>query len=482
TGWRQDDAAGKPLARVFHLLDETDRTPGDDPAAAVLRTGTAFEPADQGVLVAATGREHLVWNTAAPIRDAADRVIGAVLVFRDVTERRAVQEERLKLDKLDSVGVLAGGIAHDFNNLLTVILNNLALAVRRGPAGDGASQVLRRAESAALQARHLSQQLLTFAKGGAPVRAVLALPSVVEEAARFTLSGSKVQCSFTFPEGLWPVEADEGQVTQVVSNLVLNAQQATRGGAPIRVSCENVTLGRGELPPLREGRYLALTVQDRGMGIPREHLRKIFDPYFSTKGTGNGLGLTTAHSIVKNHGGHITVRSEVGSGSTFTVYLPACDAAGVAPTAPADPTVPTGGVVLIMDDEKEVREATGELLEFLGFRAVLAADGGEAVRLYSQALAAGSPFDTVLLDLTVPGGMGGKEAVARLRELDPQVRAVVSSGYSNDPVLADWARHGFAGVLAKPYRAEELSRVLRSVRRAPAGGENPAPARADREA
>jgi signal transduction histidine kinase len=251
-----------------------------------------------------------------------------VLVFRDVTERHRAQQEHLKIDKLESVGVLAGGIAHDFNNLLTAILNNVAVAQLRGSKGVGAEEALERAENATLRARHLTQQLLTFSKGGAPVREVLALPSLVEEATRFSLSGSGVDCEFLFPEELWPVEADEGQLTQVISNLVVNADHAVRGSGTIRVECSNVTVRPEDGLPLDEGRYVSLAVADNGMGIPREYLPKIFDPYFTTKKKGSGLGLSASYSIVKRHGGHITVDTRLNKGSSFHLFLPVYEGNG----------------------------------------------------------------------------------------------------------------------------------------------------------
>ncbi|MGC8839485.1 MAG: CHASE4 domain-containing protein [Anaerolineae bacterium] len=382
--------------------------------------------------------------------------------IRDITERRRLEEEQQRVRQLESIGVLAGGIAHDFNNLLTGILGNVSLAKLYVAQQEEVREVLEKAERACFRARDLTQQLLTFARGGAPVRRLTSLVDLVRESAEFVLRGSSVRAEFAIPPDLWAVEADEGQLSQVVQNLVLNARQAMPQGGVVRVACANVVLDSPSPLPLPAGRYVRISVQDTGIGNPQEHLPRIFDPYFTTKQEGHGLGLATAFSIVRRHGGHITVESELGKGSRFDVYLPASEKPAPRREDTREP-LRGQGRVLVMDDGEMVRGALRAMLESLGYEVALARDGAEALEQYRAARDAGRPFHAVVLDLTVPGGMGGKEAAQELLRLDPEARLIVSSGYSNDPVLSEHTRYGFRGVLPKPFRLDDLARVLREV-------------------
>ncbi len=385
---------------------------------------------------------------------------GVILgLHRDISERMQREEELIKAQKLESTAVLAGGIAHDFNNLLTGILGNISLA--RHKAGDGpVRERLAGAEDAALRAKALSNQLLTFSRGGAPVKKVFSLRRCAQEAALFCTHGSRAACRFELPDDLWPVTADEGQLAQVVQNIVLNAVDAMPEGGTVTLRGENRRLDVGNPFLLPPGPYAVIRIGDSGCGIPFRDLPRIFDPYFSTKREGRGLGLAICHSIVIRHGGRIEVRSKPGEGSEFEVLLPASPGAEPEERLPAPGTDPGARKVLVMDDEEMIRDLTAEMLESLGCRAVTAPDGESAFALYSEARREGDPFDLVIMDLTIPGGIGGKEAMARFREEDPGVLAVVTSGYSNDPVMADFARHGFAGVLVKPFRFEDLRELL----------------------
>jgi two-component system cell cycle sensor histidine kinase/response regulator CckA len=387
-------------------------------------------------------------------------LVGSVVTFLDLSVRKRLEAELLNMRKLESLGVLAGGIAHDFNNLLMGILGNVALAKEEIVAPGERAALLSEAEQAALRARHLTQQLLTFSKGGTPVRKVVALRPIVEEAARFALSGAAARADFSFPAEGWPIEADAGQIGQVVHNLILNAVQAMPTGGNIDVACENVTLADGQVVPLPAGRYLQLRVRDQGHGIPPEHLHRIFDPYFTTKSGGHGLGLASVYSIVQHHGGQVTVDSTLGKGSTFTVYLPATDRTSMAPEPPRAPRRPSGGRVLVMDDEPAVRRVATVMLERLGYDVEAAAEGAEALEKARAARAAGRPFDVLLLDLTVPGGMGGVEAAERLQFADPEAVAVATSGYSSDPVMARWGDFGFVAAIAKPYAPADLAAAI----------------------
>ncbi|MFT3830127.1 MAG: ATP-binding protein [Opitutaceae bacterium] len=394
------------------------------------------------------------------------RVQAQTLQIRRQLERQSALERELqKAAKLESLGLLAGGIAHDFNNLLTVILGNLTLA-RLDPAVEtAAGDCLGDAERGAQRARDLTQQLLTFARGGDPHRTAVSLPEVVREAAELVVRGTQVSCDFDFACGVWPAEADRGQIGQVVHNLVLNAIQAMPTGGAIRLSLENVEIGAETVLPIAPGRYLKLAVADTGPGMSADVRARIFDPYFTTKKAGSGLGLATVHSIVRKHKGFIDVVSTEGRGTTFHVWLPASASMVVtAQAAPVSlPVVVAGKRVLVMDDEPEIRRLVTTLLHRMGLDVVAVGDGAEAVEAFRAARAAENPFDLVITDLTVPGGMGGKDAMQMLLSLDPAVRAIVSSGYSNDPVLADYRAFGFRGMVRKPYEIEELATCVARV-------------------
>ncbi|MFA6499364.1 MAG: PAS domain S-box protein [Desulfurivibrionaceae bacterium] len=385
-------------------------------------------------------------------------------VARDISERKRLEGERLRTQKLESLGVLAGGIAHDFNNLLTGILGNLSLAKADLPETGSVARRLDETEKATLRARDLTQQLLTFAKGGAPIKTKASLAVLIQDAAGFAVRGTKAVCEYDCAEDLWLAEVDTGQLGQVLQNLVINAVHAMPEGGAIRLTARNLTINPGELP-VSPGKYVLITVKDHGLGIPPEHLAKIFDPYFTTKQSGSGLGLAVVYSIIANHAGHITVESEPGKGTVFSIYLPST---GKSPSAetPAETPAPLAkghGKILVMDDEELIRDVSTAMLRQLGYEAHAANDGEEAITLYLQAKKNEQPFDLVIMDLTVPGGMGGKETIAHLRQLDPQVKAVVSSGYANDPIMAKFAEYGFCGVAPKPFSLQELSVLLRMI-------------------
>ena len=463
-GWTQAEAAGKPLEEVFRLIHEETRQTAANPVEKVLRTGEIVELGNHILLVARDGTERAIADSAAPIRGNDGRVKGVVLVFRDVTEKRRIEEQMLKESKLESVGLLAGGIAHDFNNMLAAIAGNLSLARLPGFAREEQMKLMAEAEKGAMRARDLTQQLLTFARGGAPIRKTARLDSLVREACEFAVRGSNVRCEFFIRPDLWPVEIDEGQFRQVLNNLVINARQAMPDGGRVEVRLENAELPAGAAPPLPAGKFVRISIQDHGAGIKPELMPRMFEPYFTTKQGGNGLGLATAYSVVRKHDGIIKVESVAGAGSLFHILLPA--SAKPVPQAVAEapqPNLDGKGRLLIMDDEVSMRKVLAAMLRKFGYEVETAADGAEAIERYSAALAAGKPFTAVIMDLTIPNGMPGREAVQRLRELDPHLKAIVSSGYSLDPVMADYGQYGFRGVIPKPYCVEDLGRVLREV-------------------
>jgi signal transduction histidine kinase/ActR/RegA family two-component response regulator len=414
-------------------------------------------------LIARNGQRRLVDGCCAPIHSADSVVIGMVFVFRDVTEHERLEQELVRATRLESVGILAGGIAHDFNNILTGVMGNLALAQLDIEAKSEAGTRLREAEKATLRARDLTQQLLTFAKGGEPVRAAVQLPAVVRETATFALHGSNVKPIYHLPGDLWPADADKGQIGRVVQNLVINAIQAMPTGGTLRLTARNEKITDLSHPGLIPGYYVQIAIADTGEGIRSEHLPRIFDPYFTTKQTGSGLGLAAVYSIIKKHRGHVDVDSTVGQGTTFRIWLPAIYEAVVDATTPPMrlPPAKFAGRVLFMDDEDVIRRMAVLMLQRLGFEVECAVDGAEAVAKYRKARAEKRTFTLVIMDLTVPGGMGGREAIIQLRGIDPEVKAVVSSGYSSDPVLANYRAHGFCGVVAKPYRLDDFIQALR---------------------
>jgi CheY-like chemotaxis protein len=314
-----------------------------------------------------------------------------------------------------------------------------------------------------MRARELTQQLLTFARGGEPVRTAVLMPDVVREAAEFALHGAAVRCEFDLAADVWPADADRGQIGQVVQNLVINAVHAMPAGGVVRIGLCNETLAAGVMPPLPAGDYLRLDVADNGNGIAPEHLARIFEPFFTTKEHGSGLGLATVFSVVRKHRGHVTVESSVGRGTTFRVWLPAAKAEPAEKPALASPLEPLHGRVLFMDDEEPIRRMTLTLLERLGLETTVTADGHEAVQQFALARAGGQAFDVVIMDLTVPGAMGGAEAMREILKLDPNARGIVSSGYSSDPVMANYRAHGFRAMVPKPYRIADFARTLREV-------------------
>jgi PAS domain S-box-containing protein len=463
TGWSSAEAAGRPSAEVFRLTSEEDSQSASPEEQSAAPPG----PDKRAVLIRKDGRRLSVADSCAPIRDREGRIIGTVIVFRDVTGEQKMIEEMIKVKKLESVGLLAAGIAHDFNNILTAILGNIELAACRIRTEDSQTAgLLADAEKAARRAAKLTRQLLIFAKGGEPVREAMALAELVRESADFILHGSPVSCSYDFPDDLWLIEADSGQISQVIQNIILNAKQAMLpAGGRIQICCANVDGEKEDaLPPgLRCGRFVRIAIQDSGGGIPAEIMEKIFDPYFTTKPDGNGLGLAICHFVVKKHEGWIAAQSEPGQGTLFSVYLPAArtDSPAAAQALQHETeTAKTALRIMVMDDDEMLRNLAKAQLHSLGHEAVLAADGAEAVRLCRKLREEGRPVDLVIMDLTVPGGMGGKEAAILLLADDPQARLIVASGYSNDPVLAEHRSYGFRAAVAKPFSRKELNRAI----------------------
>jgi nitrogen-specific signal transduction histidine kinase/ActR/RegA family two-component response regulator len=384
------------------------------------------------------------------------------------------QELKRQIRQLESIAALSGGIAHDYNNLLTAIMGNISLALEHVPSDSKLSDLLEQALAASRVANTLTRRLITFSRGGQPTRRPTDIVSVIENTAAFSLSGSNIRCELGPSNGVWPAYTDPQQIGQAIHNLMINAAESMPFGGTVRIGFENTTV-ESTNTILSPGRYIDIAIQDQGAGIPAEHIEKIFDPYFSTKAKGatkgTGLGLSISHSIISNHGGEITVCSRVGVGTTFHVLLPASETPADFAKAvvaeenakTADTPVKGRGKILVMDDEAMIRELTGNMLRHLGYDADFAEEGQCAVRKYQVALDASEPYDAVILDLTIKGGMGGQETIKMLSAIDPLVKAIVSSGYSDNPVIADYRRYGFCEVVAKPYEMVEFSQKLHRV-------------------
>ena len=391
------------------------------------------------------------------------RMIGT---HTDITDRKAHENEQLKIAKLESLGILAGGIAHDFNNILAGIIGNISLAQVLLEATHTSQKPLIEAEKASVRATELAHQLLTFARGGEPVKKLISIQNIVEETISLALHGSNVKCNVNIPDSIHAIEADEGQMSQVFHNIIINATQAMPTGGTLTITAQNVRLNATNTLSIPAGNYIRLSFTDQGCGISDGDLKKIFDPYFTTKASGNGLGLASVHSIIGRHGGHITANSVAEKGTTFTIHLPTTGKTYA--KHHADFTTRTaghhaGGSILVMDDEKMIRDMATEMCEYLGYQVTTCLDGTEAVKHYKAAMESGAPFSVVIMDLTIPGGMGGKETAELLLVLDPKARLIVSSGYSNDPIMSDYSRYGFSGAVAKPYKIMEFGQLLSSL-------------------
>ena len=403
-----------------------------------------------------------LFNPVTPGHSPTD----VIAALEDITELKKHEKEQQKIEKLESLGVLAGGIAHDFNNILTGIMGNLSFSRVLIDANHRAHNSLIQAEKATKRAAELAQQLLTFAKGGEPNKKVISLQRLISDAISFMLRGSNVRPIVDIPASLHAILADEGQICQVLNNLIINADQAMPGGGTLTITGKNEMLS--ELNPfnLTAGPYVRLDLHDIGCGIPADRLIKIFDPYFSTKVAGTGLGLATAYSIIQRHKGHIAVASTPGAGTTFTILLPSTNGTSLAEHPVVKEEIaksPTGGSILVMDDEKMIRDIAAQMLSYLGYEVTTCADGQEAIAIYQAAMQSPKNYAAVIMDLTIPGGLGGKDAAQQILAFDPTARLIVSSGYSSDLVMANFREYGFSGAITKPYSMEEFREVLSTV-------------------
>jgi len=416
----------------------------------------------------AVKKDGKIWYASSswePIINEKGDFQGMVLQTIDISDKKIMEEEIAKAQKLESIGILAGGIAHDFNNFLTGIIGNISLAKLKIEPEDEVYEILTESEKAAQSAKSLTQQLLTFSKGGVPIKEKADIKDLLRESVNFVLAGSNVKCEFDFEENLWEVVIDKGQMNQVVNNIALNALEAMPQGGAIVIKTENTELSGTKKIPLKKGEYVKITIRDTGVGIADSNISKIFDPFFTTKQKGSGLGLATVFSIIKKHKGFIYVESGLGKGTAFHIYLPASLEAKKKNKIKGgkEKISQAKGKILIMDDKSFIRKAAQRALDLFGYDVHGAEDGEEAISLYKEAKNSDEPFDVVILDLTVPGAMGGLRALQELRKFDSEVKAIVSSGYSDDPVMSDHEKFGFDAIIKKPYEYHELAETVKNL-------------------
>ena len=426
-------------------------------------------------LKASDGRWVDIELVASPL--PLEEGFGELLIVRDNTESRRIQKELLKARQLESIAALSGGIAHDYNNLLTAIMGNISLCLTTFNEDSPQYDWLDQAQEAALIAKELTNRLITFSKGGTPQKETVDPAELILGASEFALSGSNVIVHYDFPPDLWPVDVDRMQVGQALHNIVINAREAMPDGGELTVAARN-EVATEELDERLTGRHVLISITDSGPGVDPAVRGRIFDPYFTTKEMGAerglGLGLSIANSIIEKHGGAIRVSGMSRRGACFNIYMPASTNAIATiqqeDESPMDTNGRHTGRILVMDDEEMIRNLAGNILKRLGYDPAFAAKGEEAIALYREALESDIPFDAVILDLTVKGGLGGKETIQKLMAIDPDVRGIVSSGYANDPGVTNYRDFGFCAVVAKPYRIKEISEQLEQLLGKPTSG------------
>ncbi len=470
-----EEALGLSLGEIFVVSQSDENREKESLSQKLSVVDKEIYFFDQLKVKSLSGKSCLLEGIKSPMFDQNKGVTGAVFVFRDIESRQKVQEELQKTSKLEAIGTLAAGIAHDFNNLLTVILGNISLTKTMLTDSPQVTGMLTEAEKATEKATHLSNQLLTFSKGGSPVKSVENIAGIVKESSAFVTTGSNVVCEIKASDDLWDTEVDKNQIFRAIQAVVLNSKEAMEDGGVVDISIENVEFSdddkRKEFLKLSKGKHLQINIKDQGCGIPEENLSKVFDPFFSTKMVGSGLGLMTALSIVEKHNGAIDIKSELKKGTSIDIYLPATEEKKPVKKKEKEVALmksePSNGGpikrVLLMDDEDQVLNLAALMCKKAGLEPTLTHEGSEAVDLYKKSKEEGAPFDLVIMDLTIPAGMGGKEAIGLLREIDPDVRAIVSSGYSNDPVMANYQEYGFKGVMAKPYKLDLLKELVKDL-------------------
>ena len=469
TGWKAVEAKGTHYNTVLSGLDAVSGSSAGDMIEDKLLSNNIVGFDESITLRSKNGEECKIAIASTPMKDDAGNTIGIIFVLRDITRELIAMETLRKVERLNSIGMLAGGIAHDFNNILTAIFGNISIAKIKLPKDHPAYRFINEAEKSINRATGLTQQLLTFAKGGAPVvKEAVNLCEIVEETVHFDLAGSSVKPVINAAANLWYAKVDKGQIQQVFSNLTINANQAMPSGGHFHITLENAVIGDESALNLAPGRYIRATVRDEGVGIHEKHLKTVFEPYFTTKQTGSGLGLATSYSIMAKHGGGISVESELGKGTTFTLYIPASDSKVSTKKHTSDKHEKESmkvenARILVMDDEEVILSLVEAILSDAGYSVVTASDGKKAVGEYKRAIKDGKVFDAVIMDLTVPGDRGGKEIIGEILKIDPNAKCIVSSGYAEDPVMANYKDYGFVANVPKPFRVKDLLKVLKQV-------------------
>lgn len=465
TGWTKCQAEGKPIDDVFVMFGPRKENIRVYPVTSVLKSGRIIEFDKKSFIIGKEGQRINLACNGAPISDQEGKTIGVVIAFSDITQKLRIEQELMKVQKLETVGVLAGGIAHDFNNILTAIMGNVSLVMLKLGAGNSnLTKRLNDAEKACCRARDLIKQLLTFTKGGEPVTETVRLNKLLEDTVRFAIKGSGIDYQFDIAEDLKGVEADESQICQVINNLIINAEQAMPQGGLIQVKAKNVELSSETALPLPAGEFVMIEVIDSGIGIPKERLEKIFDLFHTSKETGTGLGLALSLRIISRHNGHIEAESQEGKGTRFVVYLPASQKEYKAGQVEEEDLSFRGeGTLIVMDDQVEIRETIQNMLHSIGFHVICTANGEETLNELKKAKNNKEEIKALIVDLIIQGGLDGKETIKRIRKSDSELKVIVSSGFSNDPIMANYAEYGFDGVIAKPYTMGNLLKALKEV-------------------
>lgn len=461
TGYAVSQAVSRDIREVFNPVSCTGSMP--DVMRLILENKGNVDLSREDLMILDGDIMRNISCNCSPIMNADNKIVGIVIVFCDITQKRKYEEEIIRSSKLDAISTLAGGIAHDFNNVLTAIVGNVSLAKLKTEDPEFVSGILTDTESAAYRAKDLTQQLLTFSKGGAPIKAVSNIKDLLREVVYFHLSGSNVKVETDIEEDLWNASIDEGQMSQVIGNIVINAKQAMPEGGRIWVTAMNIVVASDDGLRVPEGQYLRISIRDEGCGIPPEHLGRIFDPFYTTKPEGNGLGLASSISVIKNHDGNVEVLSSPGQGAEFIIYLPATEEKPQEVSGQEALIARGSGRILFMDDEDFILKSISGLIRAFGYEVDCIHNGFEAVMAYRNAMVAGRPYDLVITDLTIPGSMGGKDTAQKLIEMDPKVKVIATSGYSNDPIMSSYRAYGFQDIIIKPYSLKTLSTVIARV-------------------
>lgn len=467
TGWSQMEAYGKPIEEVFNIINNDNHEHVDPPVSQVLKRREIISLANETILITKTGKEISIADSGAPLKDENGDITGVVLVFRDATKENEYRNEKLKLTKLESIALLAGGIAHDFNNLLFGIQGNINLALMDKTLNSETTELLQDSNKATERAELLTKQLLTFSKATKPQKSVIDVNTIIKETVDFTLSGSGIKCNFMLEDDLWLTEIDTGQFNQVIQNLIINAKQAMEDSGIIRISTSNISELDAPALLLNDCKYVYIKIEDNGPGITNANLLKIFDPYYTTKSSGTGLGLAISFSIITKHEGSLRVNSQIGEGATFSIYLPVTDKKLENQTSinhnNGKQAEKQRHTIMIMDDEPLIRKLLSSMLKKRGYKVISTRDGEELIEEYQKAIKENIIIDLIMVDLTIPGGMGGVEATKQILKINDKEKIIAVSGYTNDDILSHCKEYGFINSMSKPFTTNQLNKLIKKL-------------------